>query len=88
MSVMYLPDALRATKDPLSILAADMIESLIKKNNTPEPIPVDPFQHAARPLIKYLAENYNPHTVVIVDAVSAELFDGTRSYVTEEFLKD
>lgn len=46
------------------------------------------FQEAAEPLIKYLCENHNPHTSVIVTCTSAELVTGERIHRTEEFLKD
>ncbi len=34
------------------------------------------FTEAAKPLIKYLCENCNPHTTVIVTPTTAELLSG------------
>lgn len=46
------------------------------------------FLEACKPLMKYLSENYHPHTTVIVTATEAELMEGVQSVVTEEFLVD
>jgi len=43
---------------------------------------------AARPLMKYLSENHNPHTTVIVTSTNAELVGGIMSFVTEDYIKD
>lgn len=34
------------------------------------------FQNAAKPLMDYLSENYNPHTRVILDSTEAEILSG------------
>jgi hypothetical protein len=34
------------------------------------------FEEAARPLIKYLAENHNPHCTAIITDTNAELVEG------------
>ena len=39
-------------------------------------------------LIKYLAENHNPHTRAIVTNTSVEIVSGEEIYRTEEFLTD
>lgn len=46
------------------------------------------FEAAARPLIKYLAENHHPHTTVIIDSTRAELLEGQAVIKTEEYLRD
>ncbi len=46
------------------------------------------FENAAKPLIKWLSENANPHVSVIVDSTHAELLTGEISISTEVFLKD
>lgn len=46
------------------------------------------FEEAAKPLIKWLNENANPHSKVIVDSTSAELVSGEMIINTQEFLKD
>lgn len=46
------------------------------------------FKEAAKPLIKWLAENVHPHHTVIVTSTGAELMMGEMSFPTEEFLQD
>jgi len=42
-------------------------------------MPAPGFEEAARPLIKWLNENYHPHVTVIVTPTSAELLEGLQS---------
>jgi hypothetical protein len=46
------------------------------------------FESAAKPLMKYLAENHNPHTSIILTSSECEILEGIQSIVTEEFIKD
>lgn len=46
------------------------------------------FEEAAKPLIKWLAENADPHHTVIVTSTGAGLLSGEWAFPTEEFLKD
>ena len=46
------------------------------------------FEAVARPLIKYLAENYHPHTMAIVESDKALLFEGLKTVVTDDYLLD
>ncbi|EMI5415071.1 TPA: hypothetical protein MCG37_004303 [Klebsiella pneumoniae] len=46
------------------------------------------FEEAAKPLIKWLNENANPHASVTVDCTSAQLLTGEIGIHTEEFIKD
>tara|TARA_R110000782_G_scaffold256574_1_gene345642 strand:- start:333 stop:503 length:171 start_codon:yes stop_codon:yes gene_type:complete len=46
------------------------------------------FEEAAKPLMKYLAENHNPHVTVIVVSDTAEIMEGLASIVTDEFIID
>jgi hypothetical protein len=46
------------------------------------------FEEAARPLIKWLAENVNPHHKAIVTSVGAELVSGEMAMRDESFLGD
>lgn len=48
----------------------------------------DTFKEAAKPLIKWLNENANPHASVIVDCTGAELLTGEIAFNTKELLKD
>jgi hypothetical protein len=46
------------------------------------------FVNLSKPLIKYLNDNFNPHTKIIIEADGAEIVSGEMSYRTEEFIKD
>ena len=46
------------------------------------------FEEAVKPLIKWVAENCNPHATVLVDCTSAELLQGSECVINEEFLVD
>lgn len=46
------------------------------------------FEEATEYLIKYLAENHNPHTSCIVTSNTAELFEGIKSHLTDKYLLD
>jgi len=46
------------------------------------------FEEAAKPLIAFLCENLNPHAAVIVDCNSAQLFESSLCFQTDEYLKD
>ncbi|WP_237929955.1 hypothetical protein [Buttiauxella sp. S19-1] len=46
------------------------------------------FEQAAKPLIKWLNENANPHASVFVDVNSAMLLTGEIVIQTDEFIKD
>lgn len=49
---------------------------------------LDAFNEASLPLIKWLCENKNPHTHVLVTANSAELLESHVMFLTDEFIKD
>ena len=46
------------------------------------------FELACEPLIKWLNDNANPHSTVIVNSTSAELLSGEMNYNTDKFVKD
>ncbi|WP_285908048.1 hypothetical protein [Pseudodesulfovibrio pelocollis] len=46
------------------------------------------FKKAARPLLKYMAENHHPHTLAIVTSASAEVLEGQCRFNTDEYLVD
>lgn len=46
------------------------------------------FVKSAEPLMKYLAENHNPHASIIITSTTAELVIGEMIHNTDEFLKD
>lgn len=37
------------------------------------------FEELARPMVKYLCENYHPHVTVIITPTSAELLEGLKT---------
>lgn len=45
------------------------------------------FEELVRPLIKYLAENHNPHTSIIITNTSAEIVEGKLCFHTEDYLE-
>lgn len=46
------------------------------------------FEEAAKPVIKWLAENVHPHHTAVITANSAELLESKMCSRTDEFLKD
>lgn len=46
------------------------------------------FKDAVDPLVKYLCENFNPHTSIIVTPSGAELVEGQMSVEIVEHIKD
>ena len=46
------------------------------------------FELLSRPLIKFISENFHPHTDVILDSVHAEILEGVMVFHTEDYLTD
>lgn len=46
------------------------------------------FEQAAEHLIKWLAENEHPHTMITVTSTGAQLFEGKRVHNTDQYLVD
>lgn len=46
------------------------------------------FEEAAKPLIKWMAENVHPHHTAVITSNSAELLETKMCSRTDEFLKD
>jgi hypothetical protein len=47
------------------------------------------FEEIARPMIKYLCENYHPHVTVIITPTSAELLEGLKTVGRiEDYIRD
>ena len=46
------------------------------------------FEEVAKPLIKWLCENANPHCSVIITSTHAELVSGEMAVNTNEYLVD
>lgn len=49
---------------------------------------LDDLLDAAKPLIKYLNDNFNPHFSAIITPTSVELVEGVARSITMEFVKD
>ena len=48
----------------------------------------DKFEKIARPLIKFLNDNFHPHVKVVIDCTNAELLEGIYNFRTEDYIKD
>jgi len=46
------------------------------------------FETLAKPLIKWLNDNTNPHASIVIDCDSAQINYGEYAIHTEEFIKD
>ena len=46
------------------------------------------FEAIARPLIKWLNENHNPHTSIIITTDSAEVLGGEMAFPCTDYIKD
>lgn len=46
------------------------------------------FEAAARPLVKWLAQNVHPHHTAIVTGVDAQLLEGSCTFKTHDYLVD
>lgn len=46
------------------------------------------FEKLAKPLIKWLNDNGNPHMSIIITPTNAELLSGEMAFSTNEFLRD
>ena len=46
------------------------------------------FLEAAKPMMKYLCENYHPMVTVIMDGTRAELFEELKTTGCEDYIRD
>ena len=46
------------------------------------------FENVVKPVMKYLAENHHPHVKILIDSNVAELVEGIKTVVTDEFIVD
>lgn len=49
---------------------------------------IEEFKALTGPLMKWLNDNHNPHTTIIVTPTSAEVVSGVLCYQTTEFVND
>ncbi len=57
-------------------------------NRTKNNSRLNELEEAARPLIKYLAENHHPHKAIIIRNNSAELVEANMAVIIDDYLKD
>lgn len=46
------------------------------------------FEEAVRPAMKWIAENCHPHMKIVIESNVAELVEGQKTLVTNEYLVD
>jgi len=64
-------------------------EDTLKMRVHGEELNENKFEELARPMIKYLCENYHPHVTVIITPTSAELLEGLKSVGRiEDYIRD
>ncbi|EUC95747.1 hypothetical protein [Providencia alcalifaciens] len=49
---------------------------------------IEEFELIIKPVMKWLAENHNPHTKVIIESNSAELLQSEVAITSDEFIVD
>jgi hypothetical protein len=49
---------------------------------------IEEFEKVCRPVIKWLNDNCHPHITAVIDCGSAELVEGVRRIVNEDYIKD
>lgn len=49
---------------------------------------VQEFEQLAKPLVKWLNENGNPHSMIVVECDSAKVYGGECGVPISEFIKD
>jgi len=49
---------------------------------------VEQFREAAKPLVKFLCDNFDPHVTVIVEPSGAEILSSSSTVKIEEFIRD
>lgn len=59
-----------------------------KEIKNPEQEKRKKFEAAVKPLIKFLNDNYDPHTKIIVENDRAEIINMSMSMMTDEFIRD
>lgn len=49
---------------------------------------VKEFKELSKQMMRFLCDNFNPHTTVIITGTDAEILSGSASVVTDEFVRD
>jgi hypothetical protein len=97
--MIHLPDNGGVVEPKQKFPKPNIIDNWLEKNGDPEIdkqveqeykelCEQETFEEVVNPLIKWLSENTNPHTTVIVRNNFAELLEGIKAIETNEFLTD
>jgi hypothetical protein len=46
---------------------------------------IEALEQAAKPLMKFLAENFHPHAKVIVESNKAEIVEGSATVICDDY---
>jgi hypothetical protein len=49
---------------------------------------INDFKEIVKPVMKYLAENHHPHTMIEIDSNKSILWEGQKTVVTDEYIVD
>ena len=49
---------------------------------------ISELEELARPIMKYLNDNYHPHHEVVITPTRVDLFEGVMASVTYDYVKD
>jgi hypothetical protein len=77
-----------AERNPLQQVSSTSEDCTSIGPETDKPPPVPTFEQVVKPVMQYLANNHCPHHHIVITATSAELFQGQKSFSSNEFLKD
>ncbi|MGJ1368203.1 hypothetical protein [Sphingobacterium spiritivorum] len=45
------------------------------------------FESSTEAVMNYLSKNHPPHTMIVIDSNSAQLFEGVKTHLTNKFIK-
>lgn len=62
---------------------SEMIDEIVRIVENPAS-----FKEASEPLMKWLSENRNPHSLAIVTYEKSDIMDGIKSYSTDKYILD
>lgn len=86
----YFPDGGRDWGNILELaraISTGKIEGVTTYDNS-SPEKYQSLDWHAEPIIKWINDNCNPHSVLVIDGISAVLYSGEHSFLTEKFIKD
>lgn len=75
-------------KNLLNVIEKEHIEN-VKIKVHGEELNESKFEELARPMLKYLCENYHPHVTVVITPTSAELLEGLKTIGNvDDYIRD